>query len=347
MIDIEFLKQLTEVPSVGTACGPVLNLLANRFGEGYARVAVSDGFCLFHRAGAQLAGVTTVFVAHVDEIGGCVYGPRADGGFQARYWGNRPSIFAYAELQAFDYLAQCAEEAFPVTAEIVTVDTPVQVVMPGNSPRAYEIVSYAEEKRLVMHGPSIRPYRTAWTFRQETSIDGDTIDGKALDPRVTVYAVSEAVRMLDDPRVAALFVMAEECAMDVAQKAVTYLQRFAPKLSLIVNADVPSIDNIGEGRLDLPAIRIFEGRNFIDPAFGIRTADLLAEQKIEFHLSAARSGSQTLLFTPLASTLSIALPSKGVHLPRVQMSLLGTERCITLLHAIGRCSLDGALSPND
>jgi hypothetical protein len=134
--------------------------------------------------------------------------------------------------------------------------------------------------------------------------------------------------------------------MDVAQKAVTYLQRFAPNLSLIVNADVPSIDNIGEGRLDMPAIRIFEGRNFIDPAFGIRTADLLAEQKIEFHLSAARSGSQTLLFTPLAPTLSIALPSKGVHLPRVKMSLLGTERCITLLHAIGRCSLDGSLATN-
>jgi len=344
MLDFEFLKKLTEIASVGTACGPVLNLLAARFGGRHDRVDASDGFCLFHKAGAPIDEITTVFVAHVDEIGGCVYGPRTDGGFHARYWGNRPGIFAYAELQGFDYLAQDAAATFPVTGEIVTVEGPVQIVMPGNSGRAYEIVSYAEEKRLALHGDAIRPYRTAWTFRQETTFEGDTIDGKALDPRVTVYAVAEAVRRLDDPRVAALFVMAEECAMDVAQKAVAFLQRNTPRLSLIVNADVPSIDNIGEGRLEMPAIRIFEGRNFIDPAFGIRTSDLLETQKAEFHLSAARSGSQTLLFTPLAPTLSIALPSKGVHLPRVKMSIKGTERCVSLLQAIGENSLNGALA---
>ncbi len=343
MVELDFLKQLTEIPSVGTACGPVLNLLSDRFGAAYDRIDASDGFCLFHKAGAPIDQITTIFVAHVDEIGGCIYGPRAEGGYHARYWGNRPGIYAYNDLQGFDYLAQNGTEAFPVEAEIVSVEGPVQIVMPGNSGRAYEIVSYAEEKRLTLHGDSIRPYRTAWTFRQETTFDGDTIDGKALDPRVTVYAVSEAVQKLDDPRVAALFVMAEECAIDVAQKAVAYLQRHAPALSLIVNADVPSIDNIGEGRLDMPAIRIFEGRNFIDPAFGIRTSDLLEKQKVEFHLSAARSGSQTLLFTPLAPTLSIALPSKGVHLPRVKMSLAGTERCIVLLRAIGENSLNGAL----
>jgi putative aminopeptidase FrvX len=339
VIDTDFLKTLTEVPSVGTACGPVLNLLTERFGNDYARTFVSDGFCLFQKAGSTAEALHTVFVAHVDEIGGCVYGPREEGGFQARYWGNRPGIFAHAELQGFDYLAEDAKDVFPVQGEIVTVDQPVQIVMPGNSPRAYEIVHYAEEKRLVLHGEQIRPYRTVWTFRQETTFEGDTIDGKALDPRITVYAVAEAAQALNDPGIGALFVMAEECAMDVAQKAVVYLQRHAPNLRLIVNADVPSIENIGEGNLELPAIRIFEGRNFIDPSFGIRVADKLESQKIEFHLSAARSGSQTLLFTPLTATLSIALPSQGVHLPRVKMSLKGTERCIALLRAIGENSL--------
>lgn len=339
MIDLDFLKALTEVPSVGTACGPVLNLLTDRFGKEYARTLVPDGFCLFLKAGAKTEQLHTVFVAHVDEIGGCVYGPREEGGFQARYWGNRPGIFAHADLQGFDYLSENGDHTFPVQGEIVTVDQPVQVIMPGNSARAYEIVQYAEEKRLVMHGSDIRPYRTVWTFRQETTFDGDMIDGKALDPRVTVYAVAEAVRATNDPGVAALFVMAEECAMDVAQKAVVYLQRHAPELRLIVNADVPSLENIGEGNLEMPAIRIFEGRNFIDPSFGIRAADKLESRKVEFHLSAARSGSQTLLFTPLAPTLSIALPSKGVHLPRVKMSLRGTERCISLLKAIGEISL--------
>ncbi|HZP83799.1 MAG TPA: hypothetical protein VFB21_19315 [Chthonomonadaceae bacterium] len=320
MVDTAFLKRLTEVPSVGTACGPMMNLLAERFGEGYARTSVPDGFCLFQKAGLSPEALRVLFVAHVDEIGGCVYGPRPEGGYNARCWGNHPEIFAGATLQAFDYLAEDASGAFPVRGEVVGV---------------------GEEARIVMHGDGIRPYRTGWTFREETTFDGDLIEGKALDPRVTVYAVAEAVRALDTPEVGALFVMAEECAMDVVRKAVTFLQRRAPGLQLIANADVPWIQNIGEGRLDLPAIRIFEGRNFIDPSFGIRVAEKLLAQGVELHLSAARSGSQTIYFTPLAPTLSIALPSDGVHLPRVKMSLRGTERCVTLLKAIGEGALNG------
>lgn len=320
MIDIDFLKALTETPSVGTACGPMWKVLAERFGEAYSRMFVQDGFCLFQKAGYTPGALRVVFVAHVDEIGGCVYGPRAEGGYNARCWGNKPEIFADARLQAFDYLAEDAGEAFPAQGEVIWVE---------------------EESRIVLQGEGIRPYRTGWTFLEETTFAGDTIAGKALDPRVTVYAVAEAVRALDDPAVGALFVMAEECAMDVARKAVVFLQRHAPDLRLIANADVPWIENIGEGRLDLPAIRVFEGRNFIDPAFGIGVAETLQARGVELHLSAARSGSQTLLFTPLASTLSIALPSLGVHLPRVQMSLKGTERCQALLQAIGEGALNG------
>jgi putative aminopeptidase FrvX len=320
MLDQDFLKALTEVPSIGTACGPAVNLLTQRFGADYTRTLVPDGFCLFQKAGASPEALRVVFVAHMDEIGGCAYGPRAEGGFHARAWGNAPKIFADATLQAFDYLAEDGRSAFPIRGEVVTV---------------------GEEERLVLHGEGIRPYRTGWTFREETTFDGDVIEGKALDPRVTLYAVVEAVRALDSPAVGAMLVMAEECAMDVARKGVVFLQRHSPHLQLIANADVPWIANIGEGRLDLPAIRIFEGRNFIDPSFGIRVAEKLQSQGVDLHLSAARSGSQTIYFTPLAPTLSIALPSDGVHLPRVKMSLKGTERCQRLLHAIGEGALNG------
>lgn len=323
MIDRDFLKAWTEVPSIGTACLPAMRMLAERFGSGYTHTFASDGFCLFQKAGAGPEALKVVFVAHVDEVGGCVYGPYGDTSFLTRVWGNGPEIFANAELQAFDYLAESGDEAYPVQGEVAEVNG---------------------EERMLLHGEGIRPYRTGWTFRQETIFDGDIIDGKALDPRVTAYAVLEAVQALNTPEVGALFVMAEECAMDVARKAVTFLQERSPNLQLIANADVPGIQNIGEGRLELPAIRIFEGRNFIDPMFGIRVAEVMEQQGVEFHLSAARSGSQTLLFSPLAPTLSIALPSRGVHLPRVLMSLQGTERCISLLHAIGASALDGKLT---
>ena len=141
-----------------------------------------------------------------------------------------------------------------------------------------------------------------------------------------------------------MIVMAEECAMDVCRKGVFYLQHNAPNLKLIANADVPWLENLSESRLDTPAIRIFEGRNFIDPAFGIRTADRLIQNKgLHFHLTSSRSGSQTVYFTPLAPTLSIALPSDGIHLPRYRMSITGVERCMNLLMAIA----EDALSTGD
>jgi len=320
VIDLDFLKALTECPSVGTACGPALNLLAERFGASYTRTFVPDGFCLFQKAEAGPEALQAVLIAHVDEVGGCVYGPRPTGGYNTRFWGNKVEVFTNTPLQAFDYLAQSAQETFPVRSEVVRE---------------------GEEDRLALRGEAIRPYRTAWTFREETCFTGDIIEGKALDPRVTAYAVAEAVRALDTPAIGALFVLAEECAMDVARKAVTFLQRQAPALRLIVNADVPEVNNLGEGRLDLPAIRIFEGRNFIDPSFGIQVAEKLEAQGVALHLSAARSGSQTLLFSPLGPTLSLALPSKGIHQPRYTMSRIGVERCLTLLQAIGVGALNG------
>jgi len=314
ILDRDFIKALTEVPSVGTACRPVLNLLIERFGAAWQHTFVEDGFCLFQKAGATPAELRAVFVAHVDEVGGCVYGVREEGGFHARVWGNQPQIFADATLQGFDYLAESATETYPVMGQVVFQNS---------------------EERLAIFGEKVRPYRTGWTFKEETLFDGDFVEGKALDPRITVYAVAEAVKAISDPRIGVVFVMAEECAMDVAQKAVEFLRRNAPNLELIANADVPHIKNIGDGRLDMPAIRVFEGTNFIDPAFGIRMADTLLAQGVELHLSAAKSGSQTRLFTPLAPTLSIALPSDNVHVPRYRMSLTGTERCVRLLQAIG------------
>jgi putative aminopeptidase FrvX len=321
-LDADFLKRLTEAPAVGTACGPVVRLLSDRFGSSYERTLVPDGFCLFRKRGGPtsppLAGLQTILVAHMDEIGGCVYGARKAGGFDTRFWGNTPEIFRHATLQGMDYLEEDPANTFPVIAQEVAV---------------------GDEVRLSISGDHVRPYRTVWTFAERTTIRGDVIEGKALDPRVTLYAVVEAIRKLDSPAVGALLVMAEECAMEVARKALIYLARHAPDLRLIANADVPWIGNLGEGRLDMPAIRIYEGRNFVDPSFGIRASDILKGRGVEHHLSAARSGSQTVLFTPLAPTLSVALPSDGVHLPRVKMSVQGTERCVALLTAIGELGM--------
>src|SRR5437763_1929249 len=120
MLDLDFIKRFTEAPSIGTACGPAYSILNERFGSGYTRTFVPDAFCLYQKSGSDPSRLRAVFIAHVDEVGGCVYGPRRDGSFNARAWGNEPRIFARAPLQAFDYLARDPEEAYEVTGVVVT-----------------------------------------------------------------------------------------------------------------------------------------------------------------------------------------------------------------------------------
>jgi putative aminopeptidase FrvX len=313
MINQEFLKLATEVPSVGTACLPVLNVFAEHLGGGFTCTYVADGFCLFQKHGRDATQLKAVLVSHVDEIGGVTYGKTPEGGFNTRIWGAEASVFQGAELQAYDYLSDGSSSAFPITSSIETV---------------------GDEKRLVVYGEQIRPYRTAFTFKTSTEFDGDSMLAKAVDPRVTACCAVEALKRLDSAEVGVVLVMAEECAMDVARKAVSYLAHYSPDLKLIVNSDVPLISSLGEGRLDTPAIRIFEGRNFIDPSFGIKIADRMIAAGMPLHLSASRTGSQTLLFTPLAPTISIALPAEDIHSPKGKISLTGASRCVDLLSAI-------------
>jgi putative aminopeptidase FrvX len=313
MLPQDLLKLATETPSVGTACLPILNVFAEQLGPHFGCTYLPDGFALFQKHGRDAAQLKAVLVAHVDEIGGVTYGSSSSGGFITRVWGAEPTLFAEAELQAYDYLADGSVLPFPITSLVEDV---------GGSPR------------LVVAGETIKPYRTVFTFKTETFFEGDYLSGKAVDPRATAYAAVEALKRLDSAEVGVMLVMAEECSMDVARKAVTYLSRHSPDLKLIVNADVPLLANLGDAQLDLPAIRIFEGRNFIDPSFGIKMADRMLSKGVAMHLSAAKSGSQTLLFTPLAPTISVALPAENIHTARGRISLTGITRCIDLLVAI-------------
>ena len=211
-MDHDFLVELTEAPSVGTACGPVLNVLRRRM-DGWDEKHVPDGFSLFTLGLAGLAGVRVLLIAHVDEIGGCAYGPHPEGGFSTRTWGTEAATYVNAQLQGFDWLTAAAVDAFPVTAYL-TAD--------------------GDEMRTRLEGARVQPYRTGFTFRTPTSIDGDIIEGKALDPRITDACVAEAALRLNRPEVGVLYVMGAECAMDVARKAVTLLLRQAPGLGLVI-----------------------------------------------------------------------------------------------------------------
>lgn len=307
-LNLEELKALSELPSVATACGPVGAYL-RRLLPGYEFEEVLDGGLIARPHGA--GPIRCLFVTHVDEIGGFVLFPEGSG-FDTRLIGNQAAAFAGRPLQAFRYDATGAEPAVPCRGRAT------------------------EDGRLILEGEGLEPLTMVWTFQEPFRAEGDVISGKALDPRVTVYCAIEAARRLQRPDLGLLFCYAEECGRAAAAKLVEYVRREMPAVEAIVNADVPGLSNIAGVALEDAAIRPLERGNLIDPVFSLRLYEQLRAAGVQVKLGIAASGSQTSLFAPLARTVSVALPSRGVHQARVEMSLRGVERCTELLAAMGR-----------
>jgi putative aminopeptidase FrvX len=308
-LDWEALKALSELPGVATACGPVAACLRGLL-PGYELAEITDGGLVALPRGVNAAEARLVFITHVDEIGGFVLFPEADG-FGTRLIGNRAEAFANTPLQAFRYDATGADPTIPCRGRAT------------------------EDGRLILEGDGLEPLTMVWTFREPFRIDGDLISGKALDPRVTVYCAVEAARRLQRQDLALLFCYSEECSWIAAAKLAEYVRRQMPNVETIVNADVPGLHNLAGVTLDDAAIRPFERAVLIDPCFSLRLYEQLRARGVEVRLGVAASGSQTSAFAPLARTVSVALPSRGVHQARVEMSRTGVERCVALLTAIG------------
>lgn len=308
-VNLDELKALSEVPGVATACGPVGTCLRALLPD-YAFEEVPDGGLVALPRQTEAAAVRLLFVTHVDEIGGFVMFPEA-GGYGARLIGNRAEAFAATPLQAFRYDAVDAGAAVPCRGRL------------------------SEEGGLILEGDGLEPLTMLWTFQEPFRVEGDVISGKALDPRVTVYCAVEAARRLGRADAALLFCYAEECSRTPAAKLVETVRCRMPAVRTIVNADVPGLNNIAGVTLEEAAIRPFEGSDLVDPCFSLSVYERLRARGVEVRLGVAASRSQTGMFCPLARTVSAALPSRGVHQARVEMSLTGVERCVRLLQAIG------------
>jgi putative aminopeptidase FrvX len=308
-LELDELKALSELPSVATACGPAREFLRSLLPH-YAFTEVPDGGLVALPRGTAAEQVRLLFVTHVDEIGGFVSFPE-EGGFGARLIGNRAEAFADRPLQAFRYDAVDASGTIPCRGRV------------------------GDDGRLILEGAGLEPLTMLWTFQEPFRVEGDVISGKALDPRVTVYCAVEAARRLGRADLGLIFCYAEECSRNPAAKLVEHARRQMSSLELVVNADVPGLGNIVGIGLEEVAIRPFEGGDLIDPCFSLRLYERLRERGVEVKLGVAESRSQTSMFVPVASAVSVALPSHGVHQARVEMSRTGVERCVALLQAIG------------
>ena len=119
MIDKEFLKALTEVPAAGIAAAPGSACSRSVSGMGILKTFVPDFFCLFRRQ-RQLFILKVIFVAHMDEVGGCIYGaasPSAKRKLTTPVSGQHAGHFRQCALCRRSIIWPKTDDTFPVRAK--------------------------------------------------------------------------------------------------------------------------------------------------------------------------------------------------------------------------------------
>jgi putative aminopeptidase FrvX len=308
-INTEKLCKFCDLISVGTACGPAVKWAREKL-DTWTSYMEEDGFLLLLPPEGKMEHIKILYVAHIDEIGGIVMSPAAAGrGFKTRIIGTSPQAFSERPLIAMDYLDN-----------------------DGNSVR--ECSGIMSGGDLLVSGKDLQPFRTVFTFDEKTSVYGEWIEGKAIDPRVTACGVIEAASMMKRSDVAVMLVFAEECSMFAAKKGAYFAADRFTSLSLIVNCDVPGFKNVEGGHIEKCIIRLYEGKNLIDPSFGIAIYEKLVKKGCTLSMGATLTGSQTSLFIPLCHTISLAVPAEEAHVARTRASLKALEDLIKVLVTI-------------
>src|SRR5205814_10225663 len=113
----------------------------------------------------------------------------------------------------------------------------------------------------VLRGAALEPWMTYFTFREPAVVEGGDLLAKAIDPRATAWAALQAAITLGAPEVALVCCYAEECSAIAAQKVAHRANRMFPGLRYVVNADVPSPENITGVEVGEVALRHLEGRS--------------------------------------------------------------------------------------
>ena len=303
------LCELCDLVSVATACGPAVKWVKERL-PGWPFHMEEDGFFFLLPPGGKEENIKILYVAHVDEIGGIILQPHiSDGSFKTRVIGNLPEIFAERALVAMDYLDEDGSTIRPCRGKVAGSE-------------------------LLIEGDNIKPFKTVFTFDEKAEVKGDWIYGKAIDPRVTAFALIESVYRLNSPEVGLMLIFAEECSMLAGEKGAHFAAKRFPNLSLIVNCDVPGLENTNGASIKKCIMRLYEGRDLIDPHFGIRIHEELIKRGCEVALGSTRTGSQTDLFIPQAHAISLAVAAEETHVARTRAYLPALEDLINVLSII-------------
>lgn len=312
--ELQELCKFCDLVSVSTACGPAVKWAKERLGPWRTRLE-DDGFFLGTPPGTKPEDVTILYVAHVDEIGGVLLGPHQGGkGFDTLLAGVSKDALAGRSLVAMDY----ADED-------------------GSSVRPCE--AWLADDGLVVDAPGAQPFETVFTYAERAAVEGEWIRGKALDPRLAAYAVLKAARASEVRHVGVMLVFGEEGGSFAVHKAAHWAGQNMPRLQLVLNCDVPGVENVKGCGLDGCAIRLTERGTLIDPRFSLKLHRQLLERGCRITLADSASGSQTHAFAPLCQTVSFVLPAEQAHQTPTRASLRGLAELVKALTEAGRTSL--------
>ncbi len=308
-MDIKGLCEFCNIVSVATACGPAVKWVKEKLGE-WSFHTEEDGFLLAFPPGEKSEDIKILYVAHVDEIGGIIIHPHPlNGNFKTRVIGALPEVFANRPLLAMDYLDEDGSTIRPCRGKIF-------------------------RHELVVEGKGLQPFKTVFTFNEKAEVKGDYIYGKAIDPRVTAFAVVETLAQVNRPGVALMLIFAEECSLSAGQKGAYFANLHLSSLSLVVNCDVPGLENVQGGEINRCIMRLYEGKGLIDPHFGIRLYDELVKKGSNLLLTSTLTGSQTPIFIPQCHAISLAVPAEEAHVARTGASLSALKSLMDILTVI-------------
>jgi putative aminopeptidase FrvX len=334
-IDTTALVALCDSVGVATACGPPLGWVTERL-PGWQRHVEPDGFAFYRALGAELADVRVVYLSHIDEVGAWV-GPRADGdgSFLAAPFGLTPASLAGADLVAQDYLDETGATTRPARAEVRMQRGPRARGLRWLGRRVHHHFASMVADQLVVHAEHLGPFEAVCTFRGEGLVDGDYVVAKAIDPRSTVFAMTEAAGRIERADTACLFYMAEECSTSSVRKAARFLQDRLPSLRLIVSGDSVEIGSVIPSAPESTAVmRLREKTDFIDPNIALRLRDRLRGDGMELPVVADSRASKTHFVSWVAPTVSMGIPARGQHTPRTRVHLAAIEHAIEVLTRI-------------
>lgn len=306
-IDKTSLCELCDLVSIMTACGPAVKWVKEKLPLWHFN-EVEDGFLFGFTEEGKKENIKYLYVSHLDEIGGLVTEKNITG-YKTEVIGTMPEAFASRPLVSMDYLDR-------------------------DGSTLSECKGHMEKGELVIEGKKLEPFHSVFTFQEKASLKNGWIEGKAIDPRITVYSIVEAVRNLKRNDTAVMFVFAEECSRFTGQKGAQFCQKYLPGLSLVVNCDVPGKKNISEEDLTKCIIRHKERLTYIDPGFSLRIYEKLLGKNCSLTMANSITGSMTDLFLPYCHAISLAVMAEEAHVARTRASLSAIKDLIKILITI-------------